>query len=51
MIPGAKDKSWKVRLALGKSYAKIMAAFGKDVIDSVLVPTFKDLITDSEPEV
>lgn len=51
LLSGIEDKSWKVRLALSKNFAYLFSAFGKDVIDTGFFSNFKNLMTDSEPEV
>ena len=51
VIGGTKDKSWRVRLAMSKSFPELFKAFGKDIHDSTLFPQFRTLITHSEPEV
>jgi hypothetical protein len=38
IIGGAKDKSWRVRLAMSQNFSELFKAFGKDMHDSTLFP-------------
>mmetsp|Transcript_30059 Transcript_30059/g.40710 ORF Transcript_30059/g.40710 Transcript_30059/m.40710 type:complete len:539 (+) Transcript_30059:52-1668(+) len=51
LLAAGEDKSWKVRLAFAKNFAKFAESFGKDITDGNLIQTFTLLLTDNEAEV
>ena len=51
LLAAAEDKSWKVRLAFAKNFAKFSESFGKDITDNNLIQAFIILLNESEAEV
>jgi len=51
LLAAGEDKSWKVRLAFARNFAKFAISFGKEITDNNLIQTFTLLLTDSEAEV
>jgi serine/threonine-protein phosphatase 2A regulatory subunit A len=51
LLAAGEDKSWKVRLAFARNFAKFAESFGKDITDNNLIQTFTLLLNDNEAEV
>eukprot|EP01016_Furgasonia_blochmanni_P041612 TRINITY_DN542_c0_g1_i13.p1 TRINITY_DN542_c0_g1~~TRINITY_DN542_c0_g1_i13.p1 ORF type:complete len:580 (+),score=152.85 TRINITY_DN542_c0_g1_i13:214-1953(+) len=51
IIAATEDKSWKVRLALAKNFAKLAEAFGKEITDLSLIQIFTTILRDAENDV
>ena len=51
LLAAGEDKSWKVRLAFAKNFAKFANSFGKEITDNNLIQTFTLLLNDNEAEV
>lgn len=51
LLAAGEDKSWKVRLAFARNFAKFAHAFGNDITDNNLIQTFTLLLNDNEFEV
>ena len=51
LLAAGEDKSWKVRLAFAKNFAKFAESFGKEITDNNLIQTFTLLLNDCEAEV
>mmetsp|Transcript_47637 Transcript_47637/g.136016 ORF Transcript_47637/g.136016 Transcript_47637/m.136016 type:complete len:588 (-) Transcript_47637:73-1836(-) len=47
----AEDRSWRVRLAVAKSFDQLCAAFGPDLMATCLMQPFVQLLRDNEQEV
>lgn len=51
IIAATEDKSWKIRLALAKNFAKLAESFGKEITDISLIQIFTTLLKDAETDV
>ena len=51
LLAAGEDKSWKVRLAFARNFAKFADSFGKEITDANLIQTFTVLLNDNEAEV
>lgn len=51
LLAAGEDRSWKVRLCFAKKFPQFAEAFGKDITDANLIPTFTKLLSDHEQEV
>lgn len=51
ILQSSEDKSWRVRLALSKSFADLAEAVGKEIADSSLIQILQNLLKDNESDV